>query len=52
MSEQIQWNIYSEIEAEVVVLWQIVQNTLKSLEVPKREAIGKCGEKSNDPLFL
>jgi len=39
MSEQIQWNIYSEMEAEVTALWDLVQETLASfnLSEPKTE---------------
>jgi hypothetical protein len=41
MSEPIRWNIYSEIEAEVVALWQVVQDTPTSfnLSEPKAEEI-------------
>ena len=41
MSEKIQWNIYNELEAEVVALWQLVQDTLAAFDLsePKAEEI-------------
>jgi hypothetical protein len=33
MSEPIHWNIYTELEAEVIELWQLVQETLASFNL-------------------